>query len=81
MLGDEEANYDLQDELQLQQRALKVFGFLDSMVRELKTDSVHQNPLKNIRTEKCEELQQLVESDAKFRGMMEVYNIFRDIIS
>ncbi len=58
-----------------------MFGFLDGMVRELKTDSVHQNPLKNIRTEKSDELQQLVESDPKFRGMMEVYNIFRDIIS
>lgn len=51
------------------------------MVRELKTDSVHQNPLKNIRTENNHELQQLVDSDQKFRGMMEVYSIFRDVIS
>ncbi len=54
---------------------------MDNMVRELKTDTVHQNPLKNIRVDNTENLQHLLDTDPKFRGMMELFGYFRDVIS
>ena len=43
--------------------------------------SVHQNPLQYIRTDKPDELLELYHKDERFRGMMELYGMFRELIA
>ena len=61
-----------------------IFSFLDLIAQNLSVDhlkSVHQNPLAYIKTDKEEDLLQLIAKDDRFKGMMEVYALFRDVIS
>ena len=43
--------------------------------------NVHQNPLQFVRTDKETELLDLVAKDDRFRGMMELYGLFRNLIA
>jgi hypothetical protein len=43
--------------------------------------NIHNNPLALIRTDKESELADLLVKDERFRGMMEVYAIFRELIA
>ena len=43
--------------------------------------SVHQNPLQYVRTDKPDELLELYHKDDRFRGMMELYGMFRELIA
>ena len=65
-------------------RLSHIYSFLDLIGQNLSVDhlrSVHQNPLAYIKTDKEEELCALIEKDERFKGMMEVYGLFRDVIS
>lgn len=42
---------------------------------------MHQNPLQFVRTDKDAELLDLLAKDERFRGMMELYALFRDLIA
>ena len=47
---------DLQDEINSHKRATMIFNFLESMVKSFKPESVHQNPLKNVKLDNAEML-------------------------
>lgn len=61
-----------------------IYKFLDLIAQNLSSQhlkSVHQNPLAYIKTEKTEDLCNLITKDERFKGMMEVYALYRDVIS
>lgn len=61
-----------------------VYRFLLQVTEGLSSEqikSVHQNPLQFVRTDKDAELLDLLAKDERFRGMMETYALFRDLIA
>ena len=61
-----------------------IYQFLLSVTDGLSHEqvkNVHQNPLQFVRTDKETELLDLVAKDERFRGMMELYGMFRNLIA
>ena len=61
-----------------------VYRFLLQVTEGLSHDqikSVHQNPLQFVRTDKDAELLDLLNKDERFKGMMEIYALFRELIA
>ena len=61
-----------------------MYNFLEKMSGGLdpqQIKNIHQNPLALIRTDKEAELADLLIKDERFRGMMEIYSIFRELIA
>ena len=42
---------------------------------------MHQNPLQFVRTDKESDLLALLTKDERFRGMIELYGLFRDLLA
>ena len=65
-------------------KLIHMHNFLESTSGGLSQDqmkSIHQNPLQFIRVDKETELVDMLQRDERFRGMMEVYSMFRELIA
>eukprot|EP00347_Sterkiella_histriomuscorum_P002228 403368978 len=66
-------------------KAINLFNFMDDMVNKMPNSSIqktHQDPLLFVKDLKDKDLLELLNSkDERFKGMMEFYAIFRDIIA